>query len=199
MNILVYLSSQFISEALINYLKREDGYELRLDHEISNNNNFRPDIILTDFNNITPELYSKYPASKVVLIDTGIKKENIITALASYKIASVLSTNVDLRLFKKALNVVSKGQIWIDNSTLKDFLNNIGLLSNTGKINGITSREREVIKCVTDGLRNKDIAARLFMSEQTVKAHLNRIFRKFNVTNRSQLVSAAMNNNIFND
>jgi DNA-binding NarL/FixJ family response regulator len=203
MNILINLSNHLISEALSDFLKKEqDGYQVF----VATNNgsafnklgadNFRPDIILVDFNNINQKLFSQYPASKVILIDTGLKQEDIITTLLSYKFSGVLSAHTDIRLFRKALKVVSEGQIWIDNSTIKAFLHSAGLISKTGKINGITEKEKEIIEHISQGYRNKEIAQRLNISEQTVKAHLNRIFRKFNVSNRSQLITLAMNNRI---
>ena len=151
-----------------------------------------------DLNNINQKLFSRYPEAKIILIDTGIKQEDIIATLVSYKIHGVLSPRTDLYLFKKALKAVSKGEIWIDNSTVKAFLHNTGLLSMTGKINGITEREKEIIEQVCQGCRNKEIASRLFVSEQTVKAHLNRVFRKLNVSNRSQLTALAVNNHVDN-
>ncbi|MEW6675943.1 MAG: response regulator transcription factor [Nitrospirota bacterium] len=202
MNILINLSSHLISEALSDLLKKEqDGYQIFV---VSNRNtfdklsadNFSPDVILVDFNNINPKLFSRYPESKVILIDTGLKQEDIIATLLSYKLSGVLSAHTDLHLFKKALKIVSEGEIWIDNSIIKAFLHSAGLISKTGKINGITGREKEIIEYISQGYRNKEIAQRLNISEQTVKAHLNRIFRKFNVSNRSKLITLAMNNRI---
>ena len=61
-----------------------------------------------------------------------------------------------------------------------------------GKISGTTGREKEIIEHVCRGLSNKQIAQRLALSENTVKAHLNTIFRKFNITSRLKLMSLAM-------
>lgn len=147
-----------------------------------------------DHNNINQKLFSKYPESKVILLDTGLKQDDIIATLLSYKLSGVLSAHTDPRLFKKALKVVSEGQVWIDNSNLKALLHSAGLISKTGKIGHISEREKEIIELVSQGYRNKEIASRLSVSDQTVKAHLNRIYRKFNVSNRSQLVAIAVNN-----
>lgn len=197
MNIIISLSNNLICEALYDLLKKEENEDKIIVADDKNNaDNFRPDVILVDLNNINQKLFSRYPEAKIILIDTGIKQEDIIATLVSYKIHGVLSPRTDLHLFKKALKAVSKGEIWIDNSTVKAFLHNTGLLSRTGKINGITEREKEIIEHVCQGCRNKEIASRLFVSEQTVKAHLNRVFRKYNVSSRSQLVAIAMNNQI---
>ncbi len=121
-----------------------------------------------------------------------MRREDIITTFVSYKIHGVLLARTDLHLFKKALKVVSKGEIWIDNDTIKAFLHNKGVLSVQGEIKGVAEKEKEIIRYVTQGLTNKEIASRLSVSEQTVKAHLNRIFRKLNVSNRSQLAVLAI-------
>ncbi len=201
MNILISLNNHLICEALYDLLRKEEnGNKIIVADDRNNADNFRPDVILVDLNSINQsinqKLFSRYPEAKIILIDTGIKQEDIIATLVSYKIHGVLSPQTDLHLFKKALKVVSEGEIWIDNNTVKAFLHNTGLLSKTGKIKGITEGEKEIIENVCQGCRNKEIASRLFVSKQTVKAHLNRIFRKFNVSTRSQLIALAMNNKI---
>ena len=55
----------------------------------------------------------------------------------------------------------------------------------------LTPREEEVLRLVAAGLSNEDIARNLFISVATVKSHLNRIFRKFNVKRRTQAVLLA--------
>ena len=56
----------------------------------------------------------------------------------------------------------------------------------------LTKREREVITLVGTGLRNMQIAERLFISEVTVRNHLTSVFRKLEFTNRVQLVLYAL-------
>jgi len=59
-------------------------------------------------------------------------------------------------------------------------------------IRAISGREGEVITLVCQGLRNKEIARKLGVSEHTVKARLNQIFKKFHITGRSQLIALAL-------
>jgi DNA-binding NarL/FixJ family response regulator len=151
---------------------------------------------LADISNINENLFFRYPASKVILIDAGLKQNDIIAILLSYRIYGVISAHTDFRLFKKALQVVSDGQIWIDNDLVRTFLHNEGLISKTGRVNGVTGREREIVEFVCQGHSNKEIATKLSLSEHTVKAHLNRIFRKFSVSNRSQLIALSINNHL---
>lgn len=62
----------------------------------------------------------------------------------------------------------------------------------------LTTREREVLKLVGQGSNNQDIAEKLYVREVTVKTHLNSIFKKLNVTNRTQAVLLAMQMNLIN-
>lgn len=55
----------------------------------------------------------------------------------------------------------------------------------------LTDREREVVELIARGRSNADIAAALFLSEATVKTHINRIFMKLGVRERAQAVVAA--------
>ncbi|EKE03657.1 MAG: hypothetical protein ACD_20C00172G0010 [uncultured bacterium] len=60
----------------------------------------------------------------------------------------------------------------------------------------LTSREKEVLKLVAQGSNNQEIAEKLFVREVTVKTHLNSIFKKLNVTNRTQAVLLSLQMNI---
>jgi len=190
-NILIQLNSSLISEALKELLtKGPDG--CLVSARCRSTEDFRPDVILVDINTLTQELSSQYPEAKIVLIDTGVRKESIVSALLCYKIFGVISTNTNACSFQQVLDVVCKGEIWIDNSTVKELLHNSEVISKKGKMRTFSRREKEVTESVCQGFSNKEIASRLCISEQTVKAHLNKIFRKLNVASRSQLITCIM-------
>ena len=65
-------------------------------------------------------------------------------------------------------------------------------INQINSVNSLTSREKDVLLLVTQGESNKSIANKLVLSEVTVKSHLNSIFKKLNVTNRTQAVLVAM-------
>jgi DNA-binding NarL/FixJ family response regulator len=153
---------------------------------------FTPQVILVDITTVRHTLLSRYPEAKVLLIDTGVESEKLLAALLSHPIQGLLSTRTEMPLLKKALKAIAEGQIWIDNELVKALLQDTGALSKTGKINGISGREQEIIACVSQGLSNKQIAGRLELSENTVKAHLNTIFKKLNITSRIKLMTLAV-------
>lgn len=62
------------------------------------------------------------------------------------------------------------------------------MLKDTLLLKGLSNRETEVAELLTQGLPNKEIANRLFVTEKTVKFHLTNVYKKMNVKSRSQLI-----------
>lgn len=69
-------------------------------------------------------------------------------------------------------------------------------ISQADIFNSLTKREKDVLLLVTQGESNKSIAEKLVLSEVTIKSHLGSIFKKLNVTNRTQAVLLAMQMNL---
>lgn len=100
-----------------------------------------------------------------------------------------------------AVSAVHSGQLWFDKSVLDEMV--IDALeferlieqSINERISALnermTRRERDVFCLVMEGLSTKQIAAQIHMSEPTVKQHLTRLFKKFDASNRSQLILSA--------
>jgi RNA polymerase sigma factor (sigma-70 family) len=100
-----------------------------------------------------------------------------------------------------AILAVKSGQLWFNKTLLDEMVidaielerlieqsikERIGVLKEQ-----MTRRERDVFCLVLEGLSTKQIAAQIHMSEPTVKQHLTRLFKKFDVSNRSQLILSA--------
>lgn len=83
-----------------------------------------------------------------------------------------------------------------EKSCVKFILNGILAGVSDRKIDLLSEREREVLVLVARGMTNRDIAKSLFLSEKTVKNHLNNIFKKIDVTDRTKAALYAINNNI---
>ena len=77
---------------------------------------------------------------------------------------------------------------WLDENTNKVFKDN--------NIDALTPKEKEVLALVAKGASNQEIADKLFVRDVTVKTHLNSIFKKLKVTNRTQAVLLAMQTNL---
>jgi DNA-binding NarL/FixJ family response regulator len=198
-NIMVSLKSLLLCEALCKALGREmNGYKMLAAPALQPPADFRPDLILVDFVNLRQSLILKWPDSKILLIDTGLPEEDTANLMCSYKLFGVISPEEDFQQFRKALHVIQDGQIWIDNAKLKAILHGKNVSTGGGMVESLSKKETQIIELVAEGYKNKEIAAMLFLSEQTIKSHLGRIFKKIHVTNRSQLVSLTIKNKILN-
>lgn len=94
----------------------------------------------------------------------------------------------------RAIRAVHNGEIWADRSTLSrliDRLNGAHAGAPESRVI-LTQREREILEAVGSGHNNQQIARRFSLSENTVKAHLSRIFRKLKVSDRTQAVVAGL-------
>ena len=94
----------------------------------------------------------------------------------------------------KAIRVVHEGQIWARRQTIEAWAERIIVgAPDSGRIaaleQGLSSREREVLRHAATGLSNKELAGRLAISEATVKVHLTHIFQKLGVRGRAELAA----------
>lgn len=193
LNILINLSNLLLCEALGKLLENEvESYKVVATNNVEDAGNFLPDHIVVDAHTISQSLVERWSDAKIILIDTGIEEEDIINLLLSYKLDGVIKTDTDLDLFKKALSVIDAGQVWLDNSRIRALLKHAETLANTQPDNRLSKKERDIIILISQGNKNREIAEKLCISEQTVKSHISRIFRKTNVSCRSQLVPFAL-------
>ena len=191
MEVLVNFKNKLLAYAFCEILKKIENVIPCVPEEMKCK---EPKIILTDYFSLDKEILSKYPKAKVILIDYGLKEKLLLRVLTQYKIIGIIAPYTDINLFKKALRVINEGQIWLDNRYLKHLLS--GVEEVPFKDISLTHREREIIYFVCEGLSNKEIADKLNISEQTVKAHLHRIFKKFGISNRAQLISIFFETNL---
>ena len=89
-------------------------------------------MLLVDTTTLRHDLLARYPEAKVLLIDTGIELENLPAMLLSYRVHGILSSTTEFHLFKKALKVVSEGQAWIDNGSVKALFHHPGTTQTRG-------------------------------------------------------------------
>ncbi len=141
-------------------------------------------------------------------IRTNKKLENIpvimITALnEEQKEISGLKFGADDYVVKPFIlpNLLARIEALLRRSTWqKEKVSNVDLkFVQDGEIEPLTAREKEILKMVSQGASNNDIAEKLFVREVTVKTHLNSIFKKLKVKNRTQAVLLAMQMRMIED
>lgn len=192
MKILINLSSLLLCEALQGLLGNNPTYRTVVSHSMDTNDGFAPDKILVDVATLEQSVPAQWGQAKVILIDTGLSEEEVIRLLFQHRLDGVISTDTDVELFRKALDAIRAGQVWVDNGKLKALLHNSPPAANATGRESFSKREREIVLLIAEGYKNREIAARLSISEQTVKSHISRIFRRADVTSRSQLAPLAL-------
>lgn len=196
MTILVYLSNTLLREALEEQMRRDPaGWQAISCNEAARFACVKPELVVVDASNLEHEIFTRWPDAKFILLDTGVPLEEMVRMLCIYRLDGIISTDTDFMLFKRAVQVVLDGQVWIDNEKLKALLRSKAARSGKSVIERLTDREKQIMEKIVAGCRNREIADRLCICEQTVKSHINRIFSKLGVKSRSQLVSLFVKNN----
>lgn len=194
MNVLILVRIPLYAEALCrSFASEEDGFEARC---LAQAECFQPDVILVDNDCLHRNTHQDWPVGKVLLIDTGLSEEEIISLIRNHKLYGVFSLEADFQQLKKAISVIHDGQIWIDNERLKTILHGFDNGKADNSVEKLSNKENQIVELVAEGYKNREIASMLFLSEQTIKSHLGRIFRKMQVKNRSQLVSMIIRNSL---
>ncbi|OGW54520.1 MAG: hypothetical protein A2Y81_11140 [Nitrospirae bacterium RBG_13_43_8] len=148
-----------------------------------------PDIILADFKifRAFPDDLQNDKRVKILLISDSSwisESERQIPELLLRGVYGILAPDADSEVLRKAVKVVFAGELWLDRKLLRNVLCNMGHLE---KKVDLTKKEKEIVGLICHGYRNKEIAQKLDISEQTVKSHCNRIFKKVGVSDRLQL------------
>jgi DNA-binding NarL/FixJ family response regulator len=86
----------------------------------------------------------------------------------------------------RAIKTVAEGQSYVDPRVAGGLLRRRSMNGGKPDIMELSAREAEVLKLIAEGLANKQISARLHLSEKTVKNHVSRIFSKLNISARTQ-------------
>ncbi|MRR05849.1 MAG: response regulator transcription factor [Deltaproteobacteria bacterium] len=195
MKVLIGMENLLFSEALCMALNC-DGIEYQAQscqhHALTES--FMPDVVVVDHVFLQDTSHQSWHDAKVLLIDTGLQEEKINYFMHIHKLYGVLSLSAGLQQLKKAIAVIHAGQIWLDNERLKVILHGGEKVNPGTTVEKLSHKESQIVKLVVEGFKNREIAARLLLSEQTIKSHLGRIFRKMQVKNRSQLVSTIFKN-----
>jgi DNA-binding NarL/FixJ family response regulator len=158
----------------------------------------RPDVIVLDLVlgdedglSFLPELCQASPTSRVLVL-TGVQNPDAHRrAIRRGAMGIVLKEHAADQLLK-AIMKVNDGEVWIERSMMGSMIQEFNKPAmvdpEIAKIESLTDREREVIGLIGEGLKNKQVGERLFISETTVTHHLSSVFSKLEVSDRLELI-----------
>jgi two-component system nitrate/nitrite response regulator NarL len=173
----------------------------------------RPDIALVGWPASSPNSQKIFAAihdakapTRVIMLVKDDAKEDFAEAVRQGCCGIVpKQTSTDLLL--KSIRKVHAGEFWLDRMTTADVIRRLAKKGAAGPATGarlglrenaatLSTRELEIVVLVAQGFKNKEMADRMFISEQTVKNHLHNIFDKLGVSDRLELALYAIHHNL---
>jgi DNA-binding NarL/FixJ family response regulator len=155
----------------------------------------RPDVVLMDLRMprcdgvaATRRLREQGSITKVVVLTTYADDRSVVEALRAGA-RGFLTKDAGAEEIQRAIAAVVRGDAAIDPAVQHHLV--AAVTEQPELPDGLTPREGEVLTLIAEGLSNVEIAARLFVSEATVKSHVNHLFAKTGVRDRAQAVSYA--------
>ena len=165
-----------------------------------------PDVLLLDLRmpnldglSALQTLQQTNKRTRVIILTASEDKNEFVQAMKLGCSGIVLKQTAP-ELIVKSIRKVHGGEIWLDSHTTAAVMRQFAA---PGEIGGSTSgksrersplshREREIVQLVAQGYKNKEMAEKMFISEQTVKNHLHNIFDKLGVSDRLELALYAI-------
>ncbi|HUI77945.1 MAG TPA: response regulator transcription factor [Bryobacteraceae bacterium] len=174
---------------------------------------YEPDILLLDLKMpgldglaTLQRLQSGRNKTRVIVLTASDDKNEFVQAMKLGTSGIVLKqTATDLLI--KSIRKVHAGEIWLDSHTTAAVIRQFVAADEVPSAptsaaprererSPLSQREREIVALVAQGFKNKEMAEKMFISEQTVKNHLHNIFDKLGVSDRLELALYAIHNNL---
>ena len=170
-------------------------------------NNNKVDMVIMDLGlpnmdglEATKIIKEKFPETKVIIVTSHETDEEVLTALVSGANAYTLK-DVEFSDLYKVIKLVIKGGIWLDprivQIAIKVFKQQQNQPQEKNLELNLTDREKEVLKLLSEGLSNTQIAEKLVISSHTAKVHVSNILNKLAVTDRVQAAVKAYQYNLY--
>jgi two-component system nitrate/nitrite response regulator NarL len=138
------------------------------------------------------ELQQRHEKCLVVLLTAGVTDQQLVEA-ARLGVRGVVLKDATPEAVVQCIRTVHSGGTWFNADVMSRATGEALQRQNAARATSamLTTRELEIVHMVTDGLRNREIATRLAITEGTVKIHLHNIYEKLGVDGRVQLAMLA--------
>ena len=145
------------------------------------------------------ELLQKNPKLRIVVVTPG-PDEQLTLELFRRGAHGIVSREVEPELMVDCLRKVISGDTWLDNQAIhwvmEAFRNQSSRSSGTRPKVQLTPKESLIVSCVTQGMKNKEIALRVGTTEQVVKNYLRKVYDKLGVADRLELALYCLNHHV---
>ncbi|PYQ32365.1 MAG: hypothetical protein DMF57_13380 [Acidobacteria bacterium] len=164
---------------------------------ISTADKFNDHVALIDVDerglSMLPDFLGRAVNAKVLVLSTANDHERHAVAMRMGARGLVFKENTP-EILIKAIQKVHAGEVWLERKMMASVISDMSRVlsgkpdATSRQIATLTARERQVVSLIGEGLKNRDIAGRLFITEATVRHHLTSIFGKLDVKDRCELV-----------
>jgi DNA-binding NarL/FixJ family response regulator len=166
----------------------------------------RPDVVLLDLKmpgmdglTALQTLQHSTNRTRIIVLTASDDKNEWVQAM-KLGCAGIVVKQTQPELIVKSIRKVHAGEIWLDSNTTAAVMRQFASPGDSAGSNGkgarerspLSTREREIVGLVAQGYKNKEMAEKMFISEQTVKNHLHNIFDKLGVSDRLELALYAI-------
>lgn len=166
----------------------------------------RPDVLLLDLKmpdiaglEVLQRLRPVKGSTKILILTASEDKNEWVQAM-KLECSGIVVKQTPPELIVKSIRKVHEGEIWLDSHTTAAVMRQFAAPDDGGTATvprgrtrvPLSAREREIVALVAQGYRNREMAEKLFISEQTVKNHLHNIFDKLGVSDRLELALYAI-------
>ncbi|MFI6512713.1 response regulator [Streptosporangium sp. NPDC050855] len=166
----------------------------------------RPDVVLMDLRmprmdgvEATRRIRAEHPEIHVVVLTTYSDDESVFAALAAGA-RGYLTKDADAEALASAITTVMRGDAQFDPAIQRRLAEAVAGNRRAPDLpDGLTRREAEVLRLIAEGRSNAEIAGTLFISEATVKTHINNLFAKAGLRDRAQAVTYAFRHGLVPD
>ena len=148
------------------------------------------------------EIMKTAPGLRLVVV-TEAPDQELTLELFRRGVHSIVSREIDSEVFVECLRAVSRGEAWLETHAMKwvmEAYRTQGSRPHGGRSKvQLTPKESLIVSCVTQGMKNKEIAARVGTTEQVVKNYLRKVYDKLGVADRLELALYCLNNRVLLD
>lgn len=206
--ILIVDDQELFREGLLTLLSIQNDFDIvgqasSGEEAIFSATKFKPDVILMDLRmsgiggvEATRRIAHQYPGIKIIVLTTFDEDELVFTALHAGAVGYLLKDVSPDKLFE-AIRTAAKGEYYLLPSITAKVMAEFTRIPRKPKVEtenifeNLSRREMEILRMVSTGMSNKEIATSLVIAEGTVKNHLTSIFNKLNARDRMHAVLIA--------
>jgi DNA-binding NarL/FixJ family response regulator len=152
------------------------------------------------------EISAISPDTRIIFVSRSVNEDDLLNIYIAPNVSAWLLSERSDRTLSLAIEASEANQLFVDfavNNSLRTVIRekqSVLTTSNTnfGNLELLTEREAEVLKYLCEGMNYKKVAQKLFISESTVKTHINNVFTKLKVNDRTQAVLYALKHDLDN-